>query len=105
MSIFNQPRIKVHSVWHLHDLLRRGKSCFRVEAVVQPSRELRGQDLSGVHRPTEILAANDHSVISNCFGYDCCLLVLSDPNRYEATIYCYGAWNAHDEAEETAKWA
>jgi hypothetical protein len=104
VTILDRRKIKVHNIYHFLDLLKRGHAYFRLEAVVQPSGELRGKDLYGVHQPTEILAANGKVSISNCFEYDACMMVLSEPDRYEATIYCHGDWSAHDEAEEIRKW-
>lgn len=99
-----QPKIKVHSVLHFHDLMQRGHHWFQLEARVQPSGEMRTKFLSGV-MPREVIVSNGKIKITNSFEYDACMLVLEDPSRYDATIYCYGDWSSHDEAEEIRKWA
>jgi hypothetical protein len=96
-------KLKVHSLSHLDHLIDERHTDFMLEAVVQPSGETRTSYIY-VDRPKRVLAANDDAVIYDNFGYNACLLVLANPGKYEASIYCLGNWSAHDIAQETARW-
>ena len=98
-----QAEIKVQSLTHLHSLVKRNFTSYKLEAKVAPSGEIRSCYIY-VDMPKQLHGANENGILTDNFGYDACVLVLTNPGKYSASIYCLGDWSAHEIAEETAKW-
>lgn len=100
----SESRVEVYSVEHLHDLILRRKKYFHLEAIVQPSGELRKTDLF-IDWPSKNYGTVQGAMVTDNFSYDIAIRVLEDKGeKWQAKVYCPGDWNAHDIAAETEKW-
>lgn len=97
--VVSLAKIKVHSLKHLDSLLKRGHHNYRLEAMIWPSGKINGMQLY-VEKPKNPFV----DAWIDDFGYFACSLSLKEPGKYPSDIYCMDNWNAHDIAEELAKW-
>jgi hypothetical protein len=99
-----KPHVQVQSTMHFLDLIRRGKRHYRLEAIVQPSGELRGTDVYA-DIPSVNHGYAQGAMVTDNFGYDIIMRVLEDKGeKWDAQVYCPGDWSAHDVAAEIEKW-
>ena len=107
MAIDSSPtksEVQVCGVIHFLDLIKRGKTDFRLQSPIKPSGKIRSQILYVSH-PKEIYGKVDGHVVTDNFAYDVCLRVLEDPEEYpEAKVFCQADWSAHEIAKEEATW-
>lgn len=108
-SIQPQPglELKVYSVDHLRDLLRRRFTQYRLEAITQPLNETRSESLYIECAPVLGAVADQVAGLPrrDNFCWDIAALVLNDKGvKYQASVFCVADWNAHEIAEETVKW-